>query len=292
MSSETVHSFTQHAAHRFSDSDLRKHAQGATYVKFNDMVAIHLFETSCNQNITVVDDRLTRNTRQLKQLFVKRTWSTRINLLQTEDCSGYGTQFRPTPKFAINHTPTALTWALFGILSSCPALWHAVDAKRTAFRCSRWEGWLLTSVQTNCFQFDTIPVPRQSPFKKIPAVSKLVPLVNACLCPSKDETASDGDSLEAELTAREESSSNGATLSMDDGASGHSLDQPEEDEDMDDEVLGEGHETPANFFRFGFSQFCDLFPSEDYSGLKAVLPSLVEATRAGIDNKKVFIILS
>ena len=183
---------------------------------FNDMIAIHLFETSCNQKITVVDDRLTRNTRQLKQLSVKRTWSTRINLLQTEDCSGYGTQFRPTPKFAINHTPTALTWALFGILSSCPALWHAVDGKRTAFRCSRWEGWLLTSVQTNCFQFDTIHVPRQSPFKRIPVVSKLFLLVNACLCLSEDETASDGDSLEAELTAREESSSNGATLSMDD----------------------------------------------------------------------------
>ena len=98
-----------------------------------------------------------------------------------------------------------------------------------------------------CFQFDTIHVPRQSPFKKIPAVSKLVPLVNACLRPSEDETASDGDSLEAELTAGEESSSNSATLSMDDGASAHSLNQPEEDEDMDDEVLGEGHETPANF---------------------------------------------
>ena len=79
MSSETAHSFTQHAAHRFSDSDLRKHAQGATYVKFNDMIARHLFETSFNQNITVVDDRLTRNTRQLKQLLVKRSWSTRIN---------------------------------------------------------------------------------------------------------------------------------------------------------------------------------------------------------------------
>ena len=76
MSSETAHSFTQHAAHRFSDSDLRKHAQGATYVKFNDMIAIHLFETSFNQNIAVVDDRLTRDTRQLKQSFVKRSWST------------------------------------------------------------------------------------------------------------------------------------------------------------------------------------------------------------------------
>ena len=83
-------------------------------------------------------------------------------------------------------------------------------------------------------------------------MSKLVPLVNAYLCPSKDETASDGDILEAELTAREETSSNGAPLSMDVGASEHSLDQPKEDEDMDDEVLGEGHETPANFFRFVF----------------------------------------
>ena len=40
-------------------------------------------------------------------------------------------------------------------------------------------------------------------------------------------------------------------------------------------------------FRFGILQFCDLFPSEDYSGSIAVLPSLVESTRAGIKNKKV-----
>ena len=42
-------------------------------------------------------------------------------------------------------------------------------------------------------------------------------------------------------------------------------------------------------FRFGILQFCDLFPSEDYSGSIAVLPSLVESTRAGIENKKVLI---
>ena len=71
--------------------------------------------------------------------------------------------------------------------------------------------------------------------------------MNACLRLSEDETASDGDSIEAELTTREEPSSNGTTLSMEDGASEHSLDQPEEDEDMDDEVSGEGHETPAIF---------------------------------------------
>ena len=146
-------------------------------------------------------------------------------------------------------------------------------------------------MQTNCFQFETTPIPKQSPFKKIPAVSKLGSLVNVCLRPSENETAYDEDSLEAELTASEESSSNGATLSMDDGASAHSLDQPEEDEDMDDEVLGEGHETPSNFFRFGYTQFCDLFPSEDYSDLIAVLPSLHEDTRAGIENKKVLIVV-
>ena len=70
ISPETANSFTRHAAHRFSDSDLRKHAQGATYVKINDMIAIHLFESSFNQNISVVDDRLTINTRQLQQALV------------------------------------------------------------------------------------------------------------------------------------------------------------------------------------------------------------------------------
>ena len=104
------------------------------------------------------------------------------------------------------------------------------------------------------------PRSKTAAFQKDPSGPKLLPLVNTCLLPSKDETTSDGDSLEAESTAREESSPNGATLSMYDGELDHLpqtrgsagggdfiLDQPEEDEDMDDGVLDEGHETLANF---------------------------------------------
>ena len=48
---------------------------------------------------------------------------------------------------------------------------------------------------------------------------------------------------------------------------------------------------PWPIFKFGFSLFCDLFPPEDYSDSIVVLPSLDEATLAGIKNKKVLIIV-
>ena len=81
-----------------------------------------------------------------------------------------------------------------------------------------------------------------------------MPIVNTCLCPSKDETAPGGDGPEEESTAREESNSDGSAFSMNNGAldhllqrggltcSGYSIsDQHEEDEDMGDEVLDEDY---------------------------------------------------
>ena len=142
---------------------LREHTQGATYVNFDDMVGIHLFESTDHQTIRVVDNRPTRGDRRSRDVWIQRSWSMHINLLQTEDCRGFGTQFYPVPSFNANRLPTALTWTLFGILSSCPTLWQAVDSNKLPFQWSRWEVWVLTSIQTLCFKFDLIKLDKPRP---------------------------------------------------------------------------------------------------------------------------------
>ena len=63
-------------------------------------------------------------------------------------------------------------WAMFGILSSCPAFWHAVDAL-PYFEWSGLEGWLLTAIQSICFSFEIVRVDKRSPFKKL-SLAKIV----------------------------------------------------------------------------------------------------------------------
>ena len=160
------------------------------------MIAIHMHESSPEQNIRVLDDRPRRNTRQRPEFWVKRSWSTRINILCTEDSTGYGTQFGSVPPLNIRGVPTALAWSLMSILSSCPPLWHAVDAL-DPFVWSRWEGWLLTAIQHHCFSFQCVRTDKRSPFKKLP-LGKVVGKVNSCI--------RDGDvemTDEAEQTAEE-----------------------------------------------------------------------------------------
>ena len=71
-----------------------------------------------------------------------------------------------------------LTWILFAILSSCPELWIIVDNKPTPFKWSGWEGWILTSIQKFCFEFETITVDRQSPISKLTSLSAITDKVN------------------------------------------------------------------------------------------------------------------
>ena len=113
MSQDMAHAFARDAHSRFSISQLRDFAQGATYVCFADMIAIHLFESSVDQAILVRDDRPGKTTRQIAESWVNRSLSTRINILQTEDSTGYGTQFSAVSPFHVYDVPTALTWAIF-----------------------------------------------------------------------------------------------------------------------------------------------------------------------------------
>ena len=53
----------QNAKRRFSISDLRKHAQGSTYVSFSDMIDIQLFESQDIQTIEMINDKPHTRTR-------------------------------------------------------------------------------------------------------------------------------------------------------------------------------------------------------------------------------------
>ena len=191
ISAEHARNFVRDARHRFSEQALRQYTQGATFVKFSDMIAIQLFESSDQQNIEVMNDCPTRLSREQKKLWVRRSWPIRINLLQTEDCKGFGTQFRPIPSFNTGQKPSALTWTVFAVLSSCPSLWCAVDTKPSPFRWSRWEGWILTAIQHHCFKFETISVDSRSPFKKLQSMARILPKVNSCLPPVLDNDGAD-----------------------------------------------------------------------------------------------------
>ena len=139
------------------------------------MIRIHLFESSSTQQICVVDDRPNR---RVKEINVRRSCPIFINILQTEDKYGYGTQFRAIPKFNTGDKPSSLTWTLFAILSSCPELWIIVDNKPTPFKWSGWEGWILTSIQKICFEFETITIDKRSPISKLTSLSAITDKVN------------------------------------------------------------------------------------------------------------------
>ena len=115
--SELAETFIQHAKRRFSTTYLDYYIQGSTYVNFTDMIDIQLFESSDKKEISMIvdDTKSSRNTQKM----VRRSWPIRINLLQTEDKHGYETHFSSIPIFGNSNIPSALTWSLFAIISSC-----------------------------------------------------------------------------------------------------------------------------------------------------------------------------
>ena len=189
ISQHLVDSYINSARSRFTPSQLRQYTQGSTFVRFDDMVRIHLHESSStSQTIQVLNDRSNRGSRQPAIISTRRSWPISINLLQTEDANGYGTQFRAIPQFSLpTQVPSASTWSLFAILSSCPALWRAVDMKQSIFRFSGWEGWLLTAINALCFQFHSIQADSRSPIKRLTSLKAIAEKVNPFVVPSDIE---------------------------------------------------------------------------------------------------------
>ena len=164
----------------------RRCVQGATYVAFEDMIRIHLFENSDNTSIRVEVPRTpTRfNPATAENIFVQRSWSPFINLLQTEDVTGYGTQVQALPKLDFSSgkgekPPSMLTWILVGVLSGCSELWRVVDSL-PIFAETSWEGWVLRNIQCHLFSFHKVGAPHKSPFVKL-SLTRLAKKVNKCV---------------------------------------------------------------------------------------------------------------
>lgn len=194
ISTELADSFIQNAKKRFTKDHLYNCAQGATYVSFSDMIKIQLHESSNEQEIIVIKDdpQLEDNVR----IPVKRTWQRIINILQTEDRTGYGTQFRSIPQFVNYKNSSCFTWVVFAIMTSCKELWEVVDSKENPFKTSSWEGWILTAVQQLCFQNNSIIQQSSSPFKKPKSISTIVDKLNALIPIELDSsTRIDGDAF-------------------------------------------------------------------------------------------------
>ena len=175
ISPELAESFLTNAKKRFTLSKIKEYCYGSTYVSFDDMIEIHLHESSDDQEIEVkIDDPDSRH----YQFQMRRPWQRIINVLQIEDSIGYGMQFQAIPPISINGINVCVTWSLFAIISSCKQLWSIIDNTPTIFSWSRWEGWILTSIQKHCFQNNCIQINNRSPFKKNTSLSDICKSVN------------------------------------------------------------------------------------------------------------------
>ena len=90
ITQELADTFISNANARYSKHTLLERCQGSTYVGFQNIIKIQLFEASHDKEIAIIIDD---ENQQEKEVSVKRSWSIVINILQTEDCEGYGTQF-------------------------------------------------------------------------------------------------------------------------------------------------------------------------------------------------------
>jgi hypothetical protein len=159
----------------FPDGSTERFRHGATYVPFSDVIAIQLERSLEDTGGNIIDAVNKRN----ETIRCKRGWPRFINIVQMEDNSGYGYQFRPVPQLQCNNdTPSMMTWTLCSILSGVKELWHAVDNKVGPWRHDKWEGHLLTFIRQHLFQFDSIRVDAKSPFPRVKSLTAAVNIVS------------------------------------------------------------------------------------------------------------------
>ena len=79
------------------------------------------------------------------------------------------------------------TCDLFALLSICPDLWYVADTKETPCKWNLWEGWVLTTIQYICIQFDSIQVDSPSPFNNLTTLNEIFSKVNTFMTPYLDQ---------------------------------------------------------------------------------------------------------
>lgn len=169
------------ATQQFPDGadSLSKYIQGSTYIPFR----IALRKWLSLQKPSVVTYRRFSNDGGSVDEEIKRSWLRDINILQKEDNTGYGFQFRALPLcnmkrqrgVVINMCPL---WMMYSLLSSVSELWDTIDGD-TTFTKECWQGLLLTNVCAHAFQQETVRVARKHPFKKM-TVTETAKKFNEC----------------------------------------------------------------------------------------------------------------
>ena len=157
-----------------SKEDLNGYCQGATFVPFYDVILLHLQQTSNDfgsGSISCINDKG-------ENITCRPSWAPTINYVQTEDCTGYGSQFRPVPNLASKPKASMMAWTLCSLLSSVKELWQAVATKEGLFHYNSWEGHVLGFIQSKVFSFHTIWTDQKSPFTKISLNGDLIDRVN------------------------------------------------------------------------------------------------------------------
>ena len=149
---------------------LDKYNQGATYVEFIDNIKLQL---SVSEEDPLVD--CVWPSRSVSR--IRRCWPRRINIIQTEDNTGFGTQFRPFPNFT-TQDDSMMTWCLCAMLTTVKDLYAAVDCKVGPFYEARWEGHMLVFLQQHSFSYQSFRCDSAYPFKKS-TMSDIVDKVNS-----------------------------------------------------------------------------------------------------------------
>ena len=144
---------------------------GSTFLSFKDMIKIQILESKLEIEIEVVKENTNGSNNTIR---VKSSWQQVINILQTQEKEGYGTEFREIPIFHNYQNSFCFTWSLFALLSSSKEFWEVIDSKPEPFKSSSWEGHILTAIQSLCFQNNFVPIEKMSPFKKPTTSNKVI----------------------------------------------------------------------------------------------------------------------
>ena len=95
----------------------------------SNVVTIHMAQSYDDGNAGLII-AMDKNNQEVQ---CRRSWACTINIVQMEDCNGYGFQFWNILAFSSSRKACMTTWTLCSILFSVKELWQAVNFKPEPF---------------------------------------------------------------------------------------------------------------------------------------------------------------
>jgi hypothetical protein len=176
MSQELADNIVEESNRLFPPGSIQRYIDGTTYIPFIKNVRLYLA-----QSREIGDDgEIEAVKRNGDTVRTKRVWPREINIVQMEDSSGYGYQFRATPAFSDREKlrPTMMAWVMSSLLTSVDELWRAVDEKQGPYHFDGWEANFLPFLQQQVFNFDSVTVTGSSPFRRVQNQKEAVDAIN------------------------------------------------------------------------------------------------------------------